>query len=98
MMIQISDDGPGIDPEDLALVFEPFYRADPSRRHENGSVGLGLALAQEFVHLLGGRITVANRPEGGAAFTLNLPMQPIGGVTMSTDSTKNTFATTDRRQ
>ena len=74
--IQISDDGPGVSPEDLGSIFEPFYRADPSRRSDQGSVGLGLALAQELTHLLGGEISAANRPEGGALFSVNLPVQP----------------------
>ncbi len=73
---QVSDTGPGIDPEALEQIFEPFYRADPSRRHHGGSVGLGLALTHELAHLLGGRIEAANRPEGGAVFTLTLPVRP----------------------
>ncbi len=63
VVIQISDDGPGIAPEDLESIFEPFYRADPSRRSDQGSVGLGWRLAQELTHLLGGEISAANRPK-----------------------------------
>lgn len=77
VVFQISDTGPGIDPDALASIFEPFYRADPSRLHHKGSVGLGLALTHELVHLLGGRIEAANRPQGGAVFTLTLPLNPI---------------------
>ncbi len=76
VVIQISDDGPGIAPEDLDAIFEPFYRADASRRRENGSVGLGLALAHELTYLLGGQITAANGADGGAIFTVSLPVQP----------------------
>ena len=74
--IQVADSGPGIDPESLAHIFEPFFRADPSRQRQSGGVGLGLALAHELTHLLGGRIEAANRPNGGAQFTLFLPVQP----------------------
>lgn len=74
--IQVSDSGPGIDAQHLELVFEPFHRADPSRQGGSGHIGLGLALAQELAHLLGGRLEAANRPEGGAVFTLTLPLEP----------------------
>jgi len=77
VVFQISDTGPGIDPDALALIFEPFYRADPSRLQHKGSVGLGLALTHELAHLLGGRIEAANRPQGGAVFTLTLPRYPV---------------------
>ncbi len=71
--IEVSDSGRGIDPEQLPLIFQPFHRADPSRQRGNGGVGLGLALAHELTHLLGGQITAANRRAGGAVFTLTLP-------------------------
>ena len=73
LTIQISDTGPGIPPDILPLIFEPFYRAYPSRRQERGHVGLGLALSYELTHLLGGTIEAANRPQGGAVFTFTLP-------------------------
>ena len=76
--IQVCDQGPGIAPDDLAVIFEPFYRADPSRQQHKGSVGLGLALAQELTHLIGGDIAAANRPDGGAVFTVRLPRRPAG--------------------
>lgn len=72
--IQISDSGPGIDPDDLDAIFDPFYRADPSRQRRQGNVGLGLALAYELTHLLGGHITAANHLAGGAVFTVRLPL------------------------
>ncbi len=77
--ITVADSGPGIAPEQLEAIFEPFFRADPSRQRQSGGVGLGLALAHELTRLLGGQLTAANRPEGGAMFTLVLP--PEHGVT-----------------
>ncbi len=71
--IQVADSGPGIEAEHLAMIFEPFFRADPARRRQSGGVGLGLALAYELAQLLGGRLEAANRPAGGAVFTLTLP-------------------------
>ena len=73
--IEIRDEGPGIAPEDLPQIFDQFYRADPSRQHKRGNVGLGLALAHELTHLLGGEITAANRSARGAVFTVTLPMR-----------------------
>ena len=59
-------------PDRLARIFERFYKADPSRR--SGSSGLGLAIAAEHAQLLGGRLTAANRPEGGLRIELRLPV------------------------
>lgn len=73
LSIAVKDSGPGIAPDDLSLIFEPFFRADPSRQRRSGGMGLGLTLAHELTQLLGGRIAVANRPEGGAVFTVTLP-------------------------
>ena len=73
--ITVADSGPGIAPEQLDAIFEPFFRADPSRQRQSGGVGLGLALAHELTRLLGGQLSAANRPEGGAVFTLVLPAE-----------------------
>ena len=72
LRLRVSDAGPGIAPEHLGLVFDRFYKADPSRPRSAGS-GLGLAIAQENARLHGGHITVEDRPGGGAVFTLSLP-------------------------
>jgi two-component system, OmpR family, sensor histidine kinase CiaH len=68
--IEVDDDGPGIRPEDLPRVFERFWRAPGAAA---GGTGLGLAIAKSIVDLHDGRITVSNRPEGGARFTVRLP-------------------------
>lgn len=84
--IEVADSGRGIDPEHLPLIFEPFFRADPARQRQNGSIGLGLALAHELAHLLGGQIEAANRVQGGAVFTVTLPLQPAASSSGRTDS------------
>lgn len=71
--ITIDDDGPGIPAEDRDRVFEPFFRLEPSRSRESGGTGLGLAIARAVAETHGGRIVLANRPEGGLRATLELP-------------------------
>jgi two-component system sensor histidine kinase MtrB len=71
--VTVTDCGPGLPPDALSHVFERFYKADAARTRSDGS-GLGLAIALENVRLHGGTLEAANRPEGGAEFTLRLPM------------------------
>jgi two-component system phosphate regulon sensor histidine kinase PhoR len=73
LVIRVSDSGPGIPPEDLTRVFERFYRVDKSRSRPGGT-GLGLAIVKHLVELHGGEATAANRPDGGAVFTVTLPL------------------------
>jgi signal transduction histidine kinase len=70
----ISDDGPGIGARDLPHVFEPMYRADPSRSSETGGAGLGLAIARRIMRAHGGDLTAANGAGGGAMFTGHIPL------------------------
>jgi two-component system, OmpR family, phosphate regulon sensor histidine kinase PhoR len=71
--ITVADSGPGIPGEDLTRVFERFYRVDKSRARPGGT-GLGLAIVKHLVELHGGEAIAANRPEGGAMFTIKLPV------------------------
>ncbi|MFE7313892.1 sensor histidine kinase [Streptomyces sp. NPDC057555] len=73
LVIRVRDHGPGIPEEVLPHVFDRFYKASASRPRSEGS-GLGLSIAQENAHIHGGRISASNHPEGGAVFTLRLPM------------------------
>ncbi|MGL4966612.1 MAG: ATP-binding protein [Inquilinus sp.] len=73
--ITITDRGPGIPPELLAQVFEPFFRVDPARRQTVPGAGLGLAIAKEIIDRSGGRIEVANRLGGGLVQTVTLPLK-----------------------
>jgi C4-dicarboxylate-specific signal transduction histidine kinase len=69
MEIQIADSGPGISPEALPRLFEPFF----TTKEVGQGTGLGLAIAYGIVQEHDGRLLAANRPEGGAVFTLELP-------------------------
>ena len=75
VLIQVADEGPGIPDEDLERIFERFYRVDKARSRESGGTGLGLSIVKHLVGLLGGRVWAANRPEGGALFTVSLPVR-----------------------
>jgi two-component system, OmpR family, phosphate regulon sensor histidine kinase PhoR len=67
--VTVADEGPGIPEEDLARVFERFYRVEKSRARDPGGTGLGLAIVKHLVELHGGAVRAANRPGGGAAVT-----------------------------
>ena len=75
--LAVQDSGPGISPEDLAHIFERFYRADRARSREDGGTGLGLAIARQLARAHGGDLLAANHPAGGAIFTLKLPTQKV---------------------
>jgi signal transduction histidine kinase len=71
--IVIEDEGPGIPPELLDQVFEPFFRADPARRQDIRGAGLGLTIAREIVQRAGGTISISNREAGGLKQVVELP-------------------------
>lgn len=71
--IEVADRGPGIPSDQIAAVFDPFTRLDPSRNRTTGGVGLGLTLARAIVREAGGDITLANRDGGGLCATITLP-------------------------
>ncbi|MCL6606747.1 MAG: HAMP domain-containing protein [Geminicoccaceae bacterium] len=73
-VVRVDDDGPGIPPDKLEEVFEPFVRLDPSRSTETGGVGLGLAIARGIARSHGGEVSLLNRPEGGLRACLRLPL------------------------
>lgn len=70
--ILIEDDGPGLPPEDLERMFEPFVRAESSRNRETGGTGLGLAITRNIIWGLGGDIRLGNRTPHGLRATITL--------------------------
>jgi signal transduction histidine kinase len=70
----VEDTGPGIDPADVARIFEPFVRLDAARDRESGGSGLGLAIAHSIVVAHRGTIQVERREAGGSRFTIRLPL------------------------
>jgi signal transduction histidine kinase len=72
--VTVHDNGPGIPAEHLDLVFERFYRVDPSRQRESGGTGLGLAITRQLVQAHGGQIRAESKPGHGTSFTFTLPV------------------------
>ncbi|MCP3163599.1 sensor histidine kinase [Myxococcus qinghaiensis] len=70
--LEVEDNGAGIPEAVLARLFEPFF----TTKAPGKGTGLGLALCREYLARVGGTLSVANRPEGGACFTLHLPSAP----------------------
>ncbi len=73
VVLTVEDRGPGIPDTDLTRVFERFYRVDRSRARDPGGTGLGLAIVKHLAGLHGGTAAAANRPGGGASFSIRLP-------------------------
>lgn len=72
-VITVEDDGPGIPPERLTSVFEPFIRGDDSRSTETGGAGLGLSIARSIIAAHGGTIALENGGAGGLRAIVRLP-------------------------
>lgn len=72
--VEIEDDGPGIPPEDIERVFEPFFRREPSRSRQTGGIGLGLAVVRSIARGHGGDVMLINRPGGGLTARVQLPI------------------------
>lgn len=77
LLLQVLDQGPGVDDSKIKQLFMPFFRADPSRNHGSG-VGLGLAVCQRAIRVLGGDLNAQNHPDEGLLVTIRLPfIQPL---------------------
>jgi signal transduction histidine kinase len=73
-VVQVSDHGPGIQETELERIFERFHRIEKGRDRIKGGTGLGLAIARKLAEAHGGSLDAANRPDGGAVFSLRLPL------------------------
>jgi signal transduction histidine kinase len=69
--VRVQDTGPGIKPQDLARIFERFYRGEGISAESN--IGLGLAIAKALVEAQGGTVSVESQPGRGSVFTVTLP-------------------------
>ena len=81
IFISVKDTGIGIPKEHLSRIFERFYRVDKARSRAAGGTGLGLAIVRDTVEKRGGTVEAANRPGGGAVFTVRWPWREGGGQT-----------------
>ena len=72
-VIEVLDEGPGIDEADSERIFERFYRPDAARTSDDGGAGLGLAIARWIVDLHGGTIRAERRQPHGARLVVELP-------------------------
>ncbi|NJC41543.1 signal transduction histidine kinase [Brevundimonas alba] len=73
-IVEVEDDGPGLDESELEAVFEPFHRAERSRSRETGGAGLGLTVARQAARAHGGDVVLIRRTEGGLTARLDLPL------------------------
>ena len=83
VIIRVEDRGPGIPPELLEKVFEPYFRVEGSRSRGTGGTGLGLTIARNMVLLNNGSLTLENREGGGLRAVITLPalkMAKIGEI------------------
>lgn len=78
VVVAFADSGPGLTPEVIEHIYDPFFTTKPKGK----GTGLGLFVSRDIMVRLGGRLSAANRPEGGAVFTVHLPLTgppPAGG-------------------
>lgn len=78
--VHVEDRGPGIAPERLEEMMEPFARLDPSRSGDTGGAGLGLSIARSLARSHGGELTLSPREGGGLMATLTLPLSEEGAA------------------
>src|SRR5262249_6338622 len=86
LVCRVRDTGPGIPPDRLEAVFEPFRQLDGSATRPHGGVGLGLALARRLAGLLGGSLTVESWLGEGTEFCLRVPLKPVRQAADGTES------------
>ena len=90
LRVEVRDSGPGIPPDKMDRLFKSFSQVDASTTRKHGGTGLGLAISRQLTELLGGKIGVASRLEGGAVFWFSLhlekcPTPPESGQTVPED-------------
>jgi two-component system, OmpR family, sensor kinase len=78
--VEVTDRGPGFPPEFLPRAFERFQRAEASRGRDSGGTGLGLSIVRAILAAHGGAAAAANRPDGGASVSVELPINGRHGA------------------
>ncbi|HOU14730.1 MAG TPA: response regulator [Anaerolineae bacterium] len=82
LSISVRDTGVGIAPEELATLFDAFVQASAGQRLQEGT-GLGLTISQQFVHLMGGELTVTSAPGQGSVFAFTIPVRNVTEISAS---------------
>ena len=82
IVVRVLDSGPGVPPQDLEKIFQPFYRIDDARNRQTGGAGLGLSIADRAVRLHGGRVRASNRAGGGLEVEIRIPASGAGAVSV----------------
>jgi two-component system OmpR family sensor kinase len=93
--LTVHDNGPGICPEVLPHIFQPFYRADGSHSSTGGHLGLGLFLVQSHAKAMEGRCEVQSIVGTGTTFRIELPASPPASVTSATQKVEDTSAASE---
>jgi CheY-like chemotaxis protein len=91
-VVEVGDQGPGIAPEYLDAIFEPFRQLDSSTTREHGGAGLGLAISQSIVRALGGKLWAESQVGAGSRFFVRLPLSPeaVSAVAASAPAARRT--------
>jgi PAS domain S-box-containing protein len=83
LRVEVRDTGPGVDPDRLAALFDPFTQADSSTTRLYGGTGLGLAISSELVAAMGGEIGYQPNPGGGSVFAFTAALRPTTGLSLA---------------
>jgi signal transduction histidine kinase len=76
VFFRVIDTGPGIPPEQLDRIFDPFWQAEGGLTRRMGGTGLGLSVAHRLTELLGGELSVSSEVGEGSTFSISLPLRP----------------------
>ena len=90
--VHVTDTGPGIDPEQLPVIFEPFVQGHRALNRPNEGVGLGLAISRDLARGMAGDVTVTTELGVGSTFTLALPRATLPGPSDASDARSGTRA------
>ncbi len=79
-LVTVEDDGPGIDPDDLAHVFDRLYTGGAQTPRAKNPTGMGLAIVRELTQAMGGTVAAASTPGSGTTMTLRFPLSDGGAA------------------